>query len=75
MSNEKTQSGGSLDRFSYEQQLNRVMKLPSVVFFGIAYMAPITIFTTYGIVTGMTHGMLSLAYTIATLAMMFTAMS
>lgn len=68
-------SGGSLDKFHYKQELNRVMKLPSVVFFGIAYMAPITIFSTYGLVCGMTHGMLSLTYTVATLAMMFTALS
>lgn len=65
----------NLDNLNYEQQLSRVLKLPSVVFFGVAYMAPITIFTTYGLVTEMTHGMLSLTYTIATLAMMFTAMS
>ncbi len=68
-------SGGSLEKFHYKQELNRVMKLPSVVFFGIAYMAPITIFTTYGLVTNMTHGMLSFTYLVATLAMMFTAMS
>lgn len=29
-------SGGNLDKFHYKQELNRVMKLPSVVFFGIA---------------------------------------
>lgn len=68
-------SGGNLDKFHYKQELNRVMKLPSVVFFGIAYMAPITIFSTYGLVCGMTHGMLALTYTVATLAMMFTALS
>ena len=52
-------SGGGLEKLHYKQELNRVLKLPSVVFFGIAYMAPITIFTTYGLVTNMTHGMLS----------------
>ena len=68
-------TGGSLEKFHYKQELDRVMKLPSVIFFGIAYMAPITIFSTYGVVCGMTHGMLSLTYTVATLAMMFTALS
>lgn len=68
-------SSGGLEKFHYKQELNRVMKLPSVVFFGIAYMAPITIFSTYGLVVDMTHGMLALTYTVATLAMMFTAMS
>lgn len=68
-------SGSGLEKFHYKQELNRVMKLPSVVFFGVAYMAPITIFSTYGLVCNMTHGMLALTYTVATLAMMFTAMS
>ncbi len=68
-------SSSSLEKFHYKQELNRVMKLPSVVFFGVAYMAPITIFSTYGLVCNMTHGMLALTYTVATLAMMFTAMS
>lgn len=65
----------TLEKFHYKQELKRVMGLPSVVFFGIAYLAPITIFTTYGIITEMTHGMLSLAYVVATLAMIFTALS
>ncbi len=68
-------SNSGLEKFHYKQELNRVMKLPSVVFFGVAYMAPITIFSTYGLVCNMTHGMLALTYTVATLAMMFTAMS
>ena len=72
---EAVESSGGLERFNYKQELNRVMKLPSVVFFGIAYMAPITVFSTYGLVCGMTHGMLAFTYTVATLAMMFTAMS
>ena len=75
MSNEKVQATQSLEGFGYEQKLNRIMKLPSVIFFGIAYISPMTIFGTYGLVTEMTHGMLSLTYTFATLAMMFTAMS
>lgn len=64
-----------LEQFHYKQELRRVMGLPSVVFFGIAYLAPITIFTTYGLITEMTHGMLALAYVVATCAMVFTAFS
>ena len=30
-------SGGGLEKLHYKQELNRVLKLPSVVFFGIAY--------------------------------------
>ena len=65
----------ALDKLHYKQELKRVMGLPSVVFFGIAYLAPITIFTTYGLITNMTHGMLSMAYVVATCAMIFTAFS
>lgn len=70
---EKTNTG--LEHFGYEQTLRRVMDFKMLVFFGMAYLAPCTIFTTYGIVTGMTHGMLALSYLVATVAMLFTAFS
>lgn len=35
-------------------QLRRVLGLPALVFFGLVYMVPLTIFTTYGIVTEIT---------------------
>ena len=81
MSNNETknmpvkQTKQAKEGFGYEESLNRVMKLPSVLFFGLAYLAPCTIFGTYGIVCGMTHGMLAFAYTVATVAMLFTALS
>jgi putrescine importer len=65
----------NLENFGYEQSLKRVMPLSSIVLYGLAYMAPGTIFGTYGLVTGMTHGMLALTYAIALLAMLFTALS
>lgn len=68
-------SNSSLGKFGYEESLNRVMKLPDVVFFGMAYLAPAGMFSTYGIVCNMTHGMLALTYTIAMLAMLLTALS
>ena len=37
-------------------QLRRVLGLPALVFFGLVYMVPLTIFTTYGIVTELTGG-------------------
>ncbi|WP_258933975.1 hypothetical protein [Nesterenkonia pannonica] len=36
--------------------LKRTLGLPSAVFFGLAYMVPLTVFTTYGIVTEITAG-------------------
>jgi amino acid transporter len=62
-------------RFGYEQSLNRVLPLSSLVFFGLAYLAPTAIFTMYGIVTEMTHGMMTLAMIFASIAMLFTAVS
>lgn len=65
----------NLENFGYDQSLKRVMPLSSIILYGLAYMAPGTIFGTYGLVTSMTHGMLAITYAIALLAMLFTALS
>jgi putrescine importer len=52
-----------------------VMGTPTLVLFGITYMLPLTVFTTYGIVTEMTGGRVPLAYLITLAAMLFTARS
>ena len=56
-------------------RLSRVLGLPSLVLFGLAYMVPLTVFTTYGVVTDMTSGRLPGAYVITLVAMLFTAYS
>ena len=56
-------------------ELKRILPLRSLVFYGIAMIIPMTIFTTYGIATTRTHGMVSFTYTIATIGMAFTAFS
>ena len=56
-------------------RLSRVLGLPSLVLFGLAYMVPLTVFTTYGVVTDMTSGRLPATYVIALVAMLFTAYS
>ncbi|MGO3152738.1 MAG: APC family permease [Galactobacter sp.] len=56
-------------------RLKRAMNVPTLVMFGLAYMVPLTIFSTYGLVGDMTGGRLPLAYVITTLAMAFTAIS
>src|SRR5918998_3137253 len=58
-----------------EVRLRRVLGLPALVFFGLAYMVPLTVWTTYGIVTTSTNGHLPLAYTVTTVAMALTAYS
>lgn len=56
-------------------RLKRVLGVPSLLFFGLAYMVPMTVFSTYGIVTDVTGGHLAGAYIITTIAMLFTAFS
>lgn len=58
-----------------QQTLRRVMGVPALVAFGLAYMVPLTIFTTYGLVTTMTEGHLPAAYVVTLAAMIFTALS
>lgn len=56
-------------------RLSRVLGMPSLVLFGLAYMVPLTVFTTYGVVTEMTAGHLPTAYIVTLAAMAFTAYS
>ena len=58
-----------------EGQLRRALGVPSLVLFGMVYMVPLTVFTTYGIVTQLTGGRLSVAYLVTLAAMVFTARS
>jgi amino acid transporter len=55
--------------------LQRVLGLPALVLFGLAYMVPLTVFTTYGVVTDSTAGHLPGAYVLTLVAMLFTAYS
>lgn len=55
--------------------LKRGFTTPTLVIFGLAYMVPMTVFTTYGIVNEITHGHLSASYAVTLAAMMFTAAS
>ena len=44
--------------------LRRALGLWSLVLFGLVYMVPLTVFTTYGIVTETTGGRLPMAYVV-----------
>jgi amino acid transporter len=55
--------------------LQRTLSLGSVVLFGIAYMTPIIVLGTFGILAQSTNGMVPAAYLAALIAMFFTAMS
>ncbi|MGG3422177.1 APC family permease [Heyndrickxia faecalis] len=58
-----------------QTHLTRTLKLPQVILFGLAYMAPMIVFGTYGVLTETTHGMVPTAYIVALAAMLFTAYS
>jgi putrescine importer len=55
--------------------LRRVFGTGSLVMFGLAYLVPLTVFTTFGSVSKLTQGHLPLAYLVTSLAMLFTASS
>lgn len=51
------------------------LSLGQVVFFGLAFVAPISIFSIYGVAVQSSKGMIALAYVIASVVMLFTAYS
>lgn len=56
-------------------RFKRVLGTPSLVLFGLVYMVPLTVFTTYGIVTQLTGGRLVDSYLVVLVVMLFTARS
>ncbi|SDI58338.1 Amino acid transporter [Arthrobacter cupressi] len=60
---------------SNQPHLRRVLGLAALVMFGLSYMAPPTVFTTFGTVTQITDGHLAAAYVVALATMLFTAFS
>ncbi len=55
--------------------LRRILGVGGLVAFGLAYLVPLTVFTTFGAVTRITAGHLPMAYLVTTAAMVFTAIS
>lgn len=64
-----------LGTLGYEQSLKRVLTVKNLVWFGLSYLAPIEVFTQFGLMAGMTHGMMTLSYVVATVVILFTAVS
>ncbi|UQY42836.1 APC family permease [Mixta hanseatica] len=56
-------------------QLKKTLTLLPVVMIGLAYMQPMTLFDTFGIVSGLTDGHVATAYAFALIAILFTALS
>lgn len=72
---EKAENKQASQQTNGEETLNRILPLSSLVFYGLAFMVPLTIFTTYGLATETTHGMVALTYLLTTSCMAFTAFS
>ncbi|MQA09033.1 MAG: amino acid permease [Pseudonocardiaceae bacterium] len=58
-----------------QRRMKRVLGVPSLVLFALAYMVPLGVFTTYGVGTELTKGHLPLAYIVIMTALLFTAYS
>jgi putrescine importer len=56
-------------------QLERKLGLVALVVIGLAYMTPMAVFDTFGIITEVTNGHVAGAYVITTLAVLLTAWS
>ncbi|MEY8350303.1 amino acid permease [Bacillus cereus] len=58
-----------------EMKLKRSLNFFQLVLLGLAYMAPLTVFTTFGVVESLSRGVIPTAYILALFAMLFTAYS
>lgn len=64
-----------MDSENQSAQLVKTLTLFPVVMIGLAYIQPMTLFDTFGIVSGITNGHVPSAYAVALTAIMFTALS
>ncbi|WP_186451256.1 APC family permease [Sporomusa sp. KB1] len=52
-----------------------MLTVRQLVWFGLSYLAPIGVFTQFGVMTGLTHGMTTLSYITAMVVILLTALS
>lgn len=72
---DKTTPTSPLHTSGAEPSLKRVLTVRQLVWFGLSYLAPIGVFTQFGVMTGLTHGMTTLSYIAATAVILLTALS
>jgi amino acid transporter len=60
---------------THDQHLARTVTLWPLVLFGIAYITPFIVLTTFGVFSEASNGTLATAYAVTTVAMIFTALS
>ncbi|MDD2062776.1 MULTISPECIES: APC family permease [unclassified Pseudomonas] len=71
----QTHSANASSPSASSGRFRKSMGLSALVLFGLAYMVPLAVFTTYGLVTQMTKGHLPTAYLLTLAAMLLTAYS
>lgn len=60
---------------SGKTRLRKSLKLWQVVMMGLAYLTPMTVFDTFGIVSGISDGHVPASYLLALAGVLFTAIS
>lgn len=65
----------TLRQFGYKQELRRTLSFTDLLFYGLIFMVPIAPFGIFGSVYNSSGGMVSLAYLVGMIAMVFTAAS
>ncbi|HZC25969.1 MAG TPA: APC family permease, partial [Actinopolymorphaceae bacterium] len=64
-----------VERFGYQQELQRSLSFTDLLVYGLIFMVPIAPFGIFGSVYSASGGMVALAYVIGGVAMAFTALS
>jgi amino acid transporter len=65
----------NLQSFGYEQELKKALSSRDIVFYGISFMGPVSVCTLFGIMHVTSQGHAPLAYFLAFVAALFTALS
>ncbi|MCC5575945.1 APC family permease [Microtetraspora sp. AC03309] len=68
-------AANGVERFGYQQQLQRSLSFTDLLIYGLIFMVPIAPFGIFGGVFQASGGMVALAYVIGMVAMAFTALS
>src|SRR5919197_2002842 len=68
-------SEATVEQFGYQQELKRSLTFWDLLIYGLIFMVPIAPFGIFGSVFNASGGMVALAYAIAAVGMVFTAIS
>lgn len=66
---------GGVEAFGYRQELNRALRLPDLLAYGLIFISPVAPLSIFGFVFNISSGMVPLVFLVGLVAMMFTALS